>query len=68
MDELFSPAQVAQILGLNVETVRQRIRSGEIRATPIGTGPRPHLRVSTGDVRDYLLRCSREHRTTRPAL
>jgi len=50
-DRFYSPAEVAEYLSVNVQTVRRWIRAGELRAYRIGR----FWRVSRKQVEEFLV-------------
>ncbi len=52
--ELLTVGQVARRLSVSVDTVRRRIRSGELRAVRLGGNERAPLRVDPVELEQWL--------------
>lgn len=48
------PAEVARAMRLHVETVRELIRLGRLRATNVAKGRKPSYRINRADVISFL--------------
>lgn len=51
---LMDTIMVSDILGLNDDTIRRKIRKGEIPAANLGTEKMPEYRIAKEDLREYL--------------
>lgn len=51
--------QVAELLGEHPETVRERLRRGELKGGKRGDGPRARWFVTEKTVEAYIQRCMR---------
>jgi excisionase family DNA binding protein len=54
--KLLSAAEAAERLGVEPETVRRLVRSGELEAHKTGAARNSHLRISEQAIVDYLER------------
>ena len=50
--------QVAAVLHLSHQSVRRRIRAGELDVVRVGSGPKAPIRIASGDLLDYLQRAN----------
>jgi len=53
-DKLLTVPEVARRLRQSQESIYRKIRSGEIPAVRIGSGPRPPLRVNEAELAEWL--------------
>jgi excisionase family DNA binding protein len=51
---LLSPDEAGELIGLSPQTIRRKIRAGELYAHRLGDGPRARLRIDTADLARYL--------------
>ncbi len=57
--EFLTIDQVAEVLHLSHQSVRRRIRAGELDIVRIGSGPKAPIRIASGDLIEYLQRVNR---------
>src|SRR5690348_5239078 len=50
----YSTEEVAELLGVNGNTIRRKIHAGEIRWSNIGTPERPRVRISEDDLKSWM--------------
>jgi len=50
----FSPAEAAALLGLTVDTVRSRIRTGDIAVLDVGTPSKPLYRIARSTLDKFI--------------
>ena len=50
-DRLRTPEEVAEYVHLNAQTVRAKLRSGEIRGVRLGKGPKAPWRIPASELR-----------------
>jgi excisionase family DNA binding protein len=52
--QLLTVAQVAELCACSQDTIRRRIREGDLPAVRLGAGGRKHLRVDPADLELWL--------------
>lgn len=60
-DELLTTREVAGILKISEQHLRQKIRRGEIISTRLSSGPRSRYRIRRSDLSSYLDAHSSRH-------
>jgi excisionase family DNA binding protein len=54
--KLLTVRQAAEVLGEHPDTVRQRLRRGEIKGTKYSTGPKAHWRVTEAALDHFIMK------------
>lgn len=54
MSDWYTPREIAEQLGVNVDRVRGWIHAGELEAVNVADGVRPRWRISTGAYKTFL--------------
>jgi excisionase family DNA binding protein len=57
---LLSPDEAGELLGVSAQTVRRRIRDGQLYAHRLGDGPKARLRIDTADLARFVAANDRE--------
>jgi len=57
-NSLLTCSEVARVLGEHPATVYKRVAAGEIGAVRLGNGPRPRIRIPSGELARWLRLCS----------
>ncbi len=56
-DQLLTPTQAAELLGISTKTLREHVRSGEIAVISTGCGmKRPRVAYAASDIQDFINR------------
>lgn len=52
--KIYKVKEAAEILGMHPDTIREKIRRGELKAKNVATGKRPEYRITEKAIAEYV--------------